>query len=120
MIDTWLSAINDHKIIGVIFLDFRKAFDAGNHEILLHKLQTYGLGSYSLQWFSFHLSSRHQNVSIGPTLSGSQHAYVGVPQWSICGTLLFLVFTNDLFLIIKNDFDFFAGDSIISLVGHTL
>ena len=101
MIDTWLSAINDHTIIGVIFLDFRKAFDEVNHEILLKKLQTYGLGNCSLKWFSSYLSDRYQKVSIGPSLSGQQHTYVGVAQGSILGLLLFLIFINDLFLVIK-------------------
>ena len=58
MMSTWLSAINDNKTIGVIFLDFRKAFDVVYHEILLKKLQTYGFGSCSLKWFSSYLSNR--------------------------------------------------------------
>ena len=101
MMDTWLSAINDHKIIGVIFLDFRKAFDVVNHEILLKKHETYGLGSCSLKWFSSYLSNRYQKVSIGPSLSGPEHTYVGVPHGSIIVPLLFLIFINDLFLVIK-------------------
>ena len=79
MMATWLSAINDNKIIGVIFLDFRKAFGVVYHEILLKKLQTYGFGSCSLKWFSSYLSNRYQKVYIGPSLSGPQHTYVGVP-----------------------------------------
>ena len=80
MMSTWLSAINDNKIIGVIFLDFRKAFDVVYHEILLKKLQTYGFGSCCLKWFPSYLSNRlYQKVYIGPSLSGPQHTYVGVP-----------------------------------------
>ena len=94
-------------------------FDVVNHEILLKKLETYGLGSCSLKWFSSYLSDRYQKVSIGPSLSGLEHTYVGVPQGSILG-LLFLIFINDLFLVIKNDIDFFADDSTISLAVHKL
>ena len=103
MIDTWLSAINDHTIIGVIFLYFRKAFDVVNHEILLQKLQTYGIDSCSLKWFSSYLSNRHQKVSIGPPLSGPYHTHVGVSQGSNLGPLLFFIFISEPFLVIKKD-----------------
>ena len=106
-----------HRWIGEYI---RKAFDVVNHEILLKKLETYGLGSCSLKWFFSYLSNRYQKVSIGPSLSGPEHTYVGVPQGSILGPLLFLIFINDLFLVIKNDIDFFADDSTISLAGHNL
>ena len=86
-----------HWTLG-IFLDLSKAFDTLDHSILMSKLPYYGIRGIALQWFSNYLSDRKQCVSYKNTLSALKSISIGVPQGSILGPLLFLIYINDMHL----------------------
>ena len=91
--DRWLSNIDKRLVTGALFIELRKAFDTVDLQILLMKVQHYyGLSGTELKWFSSYVSDRLQSVSINGTLSGRLPLSVGVPQGSVLGPLLFILY----------------------------
>ena len=97
-----------------IFIDLRKAFDTVNHKILLQKLDHYGIRGSALSWFESYLDNRKQYVYVNGETSDLKIISCGVPQGSVLGPLLFLLYINDL-PNISNVLDFylFADDTNI-------
>ena len=94
-------ALDDGNIGCGVFVDLQKAFDTVDHQILLAKLNHYGIRGVSNDWFKAHLSNHSQYVSINGHDSGLAAINCGVPQGSILGLLLFFLYINDLNQAIK-------------------
>jgi hypothetical protein len=96
MLDRIVTQLDEGKLPITIYLDLSKAFDTINHGILLQKLKYYGFSDIPLKWFQSYLNDRQQFVCFDGHLSASKTLETGVPQGSILGPLLFLIYVNDL------------------------
>jgi hypothetical protein len=106
-------ALNDKEHSIAIFCDLKKAFDTVDHKILLKKLAKIGVCEAALKWFESYLSNRFQYVSIGSSASRLLRINIGVPQGSILGPLLFIIYINDLPKISRLLSFLFADDTTL-------
>ena len=94
--DRILQDIDARNLSLTVFMDLSKAFDTSDHSILLTKLKYYGIQDNELMWFSSYLTNRQQYVELDGISSNLKPLFTGVPQGSIHGPLLFLIYMNDM------------------------
>ena len=113
--DMIMQALDNKKQIRMIFCDITKAFDRVWHKGLLHKCRSLGITGRLLEWLKDYLSERKQRVNVDGTFSDWNGILAGVPQGSVLGPLLFLIFINDLPNEMSNHVKLFADDTTLFL-----
>ena len=113
---SFLEAVDSGKEVRVVFCDISKAFDRVWHIGLLHKLAGMGLSEELLRWFKSYLSHRRQRVVLNGVESNWADVLAGVPQVSILGPLLFLIYINDIVNNIRSYIRLFADDTTIYII----
>ena len=117
----WRGAQNKSKIIIAVFLDFQRAFETIDRNLLIKKLANYGVNGRSLDWFKSYLKNRKQVVKIGMKISNQLDNELGVPQRSILGPLLFILYINNItkclkYCTAKN----FADDTLVYIIADSI
>ena len=119
--ESWVSALDKAHKVGVLFIDFRKAFDCVDHIILTEKLKAVGLSGDMWEWINDYLSNRMQGTSVNKSRSDGNPIRAGAPQGSLLGPRLFASYVNDLpDSITSGEVYMYADDTTIYVVRNTV
>ena len=113
------NGLNNREMTTAVFIDLAKAFDTVNHEILLKKLKYIGIKGNLLKLLKNYLCNRKQTTTVNSNISGYRDITCGVPQGSILGPLLFLMYVNDLSSVLRYcKYQLYADDTVIYHTNH--
>ena len=116
-----LESLSKRQVSLLLLIDFSKAFDMVEHKILLEKLKHYGIRGPALKWLESYLNNRKQYVYLNGSESSTTTIDYGVPQGSILGPLLFLIYINDMPNLAEfAKFILYADDANIILTANTI
>lgn len=121
VIDEWKLIISERKMVGVVFMDLKRAFETIDRERLLRKMHQYGIKGAALEWFRSYLQNRMQQVRYNDEWSKLLSTEYGVPQGSVLGPLLFIIYINDIVKACSEDckIKMFADDTLIYVTGES-
>ena len=120
IIDNWKNKIDANNVIMALFIDFKKAFDLVDQRLLFLKLFHYGFSNSALNLMKNYFAERTQKTKINSVLSESLPIELGVPQGSLLGPLLFIIFINDMAIISELFTILFADDTTVSESASTI
>ena len=110
-LDDSTNSLDEGEGLDMIYLDYSKAFDSVGHKRLIHKIKSYGFGDVFINWITDFLANRKQRVFLRGHLSEQKDVLSGVPQGSVLGPLLFILFVNDLPDIVNGKVKMYADDT---------
>ena len=113
MNDKVLKGFDDGLVTGMILIDLQKVFDTINHDILLKKLSIIGFSDHTVKWFQSYLSNRKFTVNLENSFFEVSSISCGVPQGSILGPLLFLIYINDIPMAVECDLFLYVDDTCL-------
>ena len=111
VMEEWIQILQNGHPVDAVYLDFKKAFDSVPHMRLLNKLKAYGISDKLLDWISNFLTDRKQKVVLNGESSSWAKVISGIPQGSVLGPTLFVIFINDLPTVIESVAKIFADDT---------
>lgn len=118
LLNQWKIDISNNLVIGVVFLDFKRAFETVNRNLLIMKLKKYGIEGIVLTWFISYLENREQMVKYSNSYSQNMDIKHGVPQGSVLAPILFILYINDISNYCKKcNIKLFADDTMLYVAG---